>query len=92
MTYLCLTCNTQREQGCFAPACPGIPDMQVGLSLDETRALRAENTELRKDAERYQWLAAYLVSTNTEHDDPLVACASVAAMDSLIDALKGELK
>jgi hypothetical protein len=39
-----------------------------------------------KDAERYRWLAAYLVSNDTLHDDALIDCASVDAMTAFIDA------
>jgi hypothetical protein len=50
-----------------------------------------ENAELRKDANRYRWLRAYLISDSTEHDDAIVASASELELDEVIDsAAKGE--
>ena len=33
MTYLCLKCGEQREQGGFAPMCPGIDGHQLTAGL-----------------------------------------------------------
>ena len=52
--------------------------------------LEAENERLRKDAERYRWLAKYLVSDDESHDDAIVAATTVAELDYVIDAaMKG---
>ena len=48
--------------------------------------LVAENEQLRKDAERYRWLAKYLVSDDESHDDAIVAATTVAGLDYVIDA------
>ncbi len=48
-----------------------------------TRPMPAQDV---KDAKRYRWLAAYLVSDYTEHDDALIDCSSVEAMSAFIDA------
>ena len=50
-----------------------------------TRPMPAES----KDAERYRWLAGYLISMDTSKDDYIVSCASVDEMSALIDAQKG---
>ena len=53
-------------------------------------ALVAENERLRRDAERYRWLAKYLVSDDESHDDAIVAATTVAELDYVIDAaMKG---
>jgi hypothetical protein len=52
-------------------------------------ALRTENEALRKDAERYRWLAWYLISMDTSKDDYIISCSSVEEMSALIDAQKG---
>ena len=58
--------------------------------LQNCVALAAENERLRKDAERYRWLAKYLVSDDESHDDALVAATTVAGLDYVIDAaMKG---
>ena len=50
----------------------------------------APNDQLRKDAERYQWLAEYLVSDDESYDDAIVAATTVKEVDSVIDnAMKG---
>ena len=49
-----------------------------------------EIEQLRKDAERYQWLAEYLVSDDESYDDAIVAATTVKEVDSVIDnAMKG---
>ena len=49
-----------------------------------------ELEQLRKDAERYQWLAEYLVSDDESYDDAIVAATTVKEVDSVIDAaIKG---
>lgn len=54
------------------------------------KELGAENEQLRKDAERYQWLAEYLVSDDESYDDAIVAATTVKEVDSVIDnAMKG---
>lgn len=80
--------------------------LKTGLGIDEYRAacrpvsmsevlahidkLVAENERLRKDAERYRWLAKYLVSDDESHDDAIVAATTVAELDCVIDAaMKG---
>ena len=50
-----------------------------------TRPMPAES----KDAERYRWLAGYLISMDTSKDDYIISCASVDEMSALIDAQKG---
>ena len=58
--------------------------------LQNCAALVAENEQLRKDAERYQWLAEYLVSDDESYDDAIVAATTVKEVDSVIDAaIKG---
>lgn len=58
--------------------------------LQNGAALVAENEQLRKDAERYQWLAEYLVSDDESYDDAIVAATTVKEVDSVIDAaIKG---
>jgi len=58
--------------------------------LQNCAALVAENERLRKDAERYQWLAEYLVSDDESYDDAIVAATTVKEVDSVIDAaIKG---
>jgi hypothetical protein len=58
--------------------------------LQNCAALVAENEQLRKDAERYQWLAEYLVSDDESHDDAIVAATTVAELDYVTDAaMKG---
>ena len=58
--------------------------------LQNCAALVAENEQLRKDAERYQWLAEYLVSDDESYDDAIVAATTVKEVDSVIDnAMKG---
>ena len=58
--------------------------------LQNCVALVAENERLRKDAERYRWLAKYLVSDDESHDDAIVAATTVAELDYVIDAaMKG---
>ena len=56
-----------------------------GLTPLFTRPMPAES----KDAERYRWLAGYLISMDTSKDDYIVSCASVDEMSALIDAQKG---
>jgi len=58
--------------------------------LQNCAALVAENERLRRDAERYRWLAKYLVSDDESHDDAIVAATTVAELDYVIDAaMKG---
>lgn len=58
--------------------------------LQNCAALVAENEQLRKDAERYQWLAEYLVSDDESYDDAIVAATTVAELDYVTDAaMKG---
>ena len=58
--------------------------------LQNCVALVAENERLRKDAERYRWLAEYLVSDDESHDDAIVAATTVAELDYVTDAaMKG---
>ena len=58
--------------------------------LQNCAALVAEVERLRKDAERYQWLAEYLVSDDESYDDAIVAATTVKEVDSVIDnAMKG---
>lgn len=58
--------------------------------LQNCVALVAENERLRRDAERYRWLAKYLVSDDESHDDAIVAATTVAELDYVIDAaMKG---
>ncbi len=58
--------------------------------LQNCAALVVENEQLRKDAERYQWLAEYLVSDDESYDDAIVAATTVKEVDSVIDnAMKG---
>ena len=58
--------------------------------LQNCVALVTENERLRRDAERYRWLAKYLVSDDESHDDALVAATTVAGLDYVIDAaMKG---
>ena len=58
--------------------------------LQNCVALVAEVERLRKDAERYQWLAEYLVSDDESYDDAIVAATTVKEVDSVIDnAMKG---
>jgi len=54
--------------------------------LQNCAALVAEVERLRKDAERYQWLAEYLVSDDESYDDAIVAATTVKEVDSVIDA------
>ena len=54
--------------------------------LQNCVALVAENERLRRDAERYRWLAKYLVSDDESHDDAIVAATTVAELDYVIDA------
>ena len=54
--------------------------------LQNCVALGAENEQLRKDAERYRWLAKYLVSDDESHNDAIVAATTVAELDYVIDA------
>jgi len=58
--------------------------------LQNCAALVAEVERLRKDAERYQWLAEYLVSDDESYDDAIVAATTVAELDYVTDAaMKG---
>jgi hypothetical protein len=57
--------------------------------LQNCAALVAENEQLRKDAERYQWLAEYLVSDDDSYDDAIVAATTVKEVDSVIDNAMG---
>ena len=57
--------------------------------LQNCAALVAENEQLRKDAERYQWLAEYLVSDDESYDDAIVAATTVKEVDSVIDNAMG---
>ncbi len=58
--------------------------------LQNCVALVAENERLRRDAERYRWLAKYLVSDDESHDDAIVAATTVAELDYVTDAaMKG---
>ena len=58
--------------------------------LQNGAALVAENEQLRKDAERYQWLAEYLVSDDESYDDAIVAATTVAELDYVTDAAMKE--
>ena len=58
--------------------------------LQNCVALVAENERLRRDAERYRWLAKYLVSDDESHDDAIVAATTVAELDCVIDAAMKE--
>lgn len=54
-------------------------------ALCEIRAKEIER--LRADAARYQWLVAYFVSDDTEHDDAIItASVDVAGVTAVIDA------
>jgi len=57
--------------------------------LQNCAALVAENEQLRKDAERYQWLAEYLVSDDESYDDAIVAATTVKEVGSVIDNAMG---
>lgn len=50
--------------------------------------IEAENEVLRKDAERYRWLANYLVGPETNHDDAIVSSNTKAEIDEAIDAAR----
>ena len=41
-----------------------------------------------KDAERYRWLANYLVGPETNHDDAIVSSNTKAEIDTIIDAAR----
>ena len=58
--------------------------LPIGTKLF-TRPMPAES----KDAERYRWLAGYLISMDTSKDDYIISCSSVDEMRALIDAQKG---
>ena len=58
--------------------------IQTALAAPATAPDELER--LRKDAERYRWLAKYLVSDDESHDDALVAATTVAGLDYVIDA------
>lgn len=45
-----------------------------------------EIEKLRKDAERYRWLRAYLPSNDLQYDDALVAAKTGEELDAAIDA------
>ena len=63
---------------------------QYGYNAETVVRLVAENEQLRKDAERYRWLAEYLVSDDEFYDDAIVAATTVKEVDSVIDnAMKG---
>ena len=67
----------------------GYPE-QYGYNAETVVRLVAENEQLRKDAERYRWLAEYLVSDDEFYDDAIVAATTVKEVDSVIDnAMKG---
>lgn len=57
-------------------------------TIDVAETYKAESDSLRKDAERYKTLAAYLVSTDTTFDDAIVACNNVGEMSAVIDSMK----
>ena len=48
-----------------------------------------ELEQLRKDAERYRWLAEYLVSDDESHDDAIVAAMTVEELNAVIDGVRG---
>ena len=67
-----------------------VMDAMVGYNAETVVRLVAENEQLRKDAERYRWLAEYLVSDDESYDDAIVAATTVKEVDSVIDnAMKG---
>jgi hypothetical protein len=83
------------HENAFVDACTPAAILALLDELaDHERAyalLFKENAELRKSAERYRWLRAYLISDSTEHDDPIVNAASELELDEVIDsAAKGE--
>lgn len=51
-------------------------------------ALLAEVERVSKDAERWQQLAAYLISPSTEFDDAIVASNTVSEMADVVDTMK----
>jgi len=66
------------------------PELVRETVLAHIDKLEAEVERLRKDAERYQWLAEYLVSDDESYDDAIVAATTVKEVDSVIDAaIKG---
>lgn len=65
-------------------------ELVISTVLAHIDKLEAEVERLRKDAERYRWLAKYLVSDDESHDDAIVAATTVAGLDYVIDAaMKG---
>lgn len=88
-------CPSLPRQPVITPATAQAAEIARLRSESEERlqncvALVAEVERLRKDAERYQWLAEYLVSDDESYDDAIVAATTVKEVDSVIDnAMKG---
>jgi hypothetical protein len=63
---------------------------KIRRSLAAPATAPDEIERLRKDAERYQWLAEYLVSDDESYDDAIVAATTVAELDYVTDAAMKE--
>lgn len=58
----------------------------VAHGLEHASALIRELEAAKEDAERYQWLRNYLISTDTSHDDDIINASSHVDFDVIIDA------
>jgi len=94
LNALLLPCDRWNKQQ-FLIVKGAIESLNAALSAPATtpeqrmKELEAENEQLRKDAERYQWLAEYLVSDDESYDDAIVAATTVKEVDSVIDNAMG---
>ena len=87
LNALLLPCDRWNKQQ-FLIVKGAIESLNAALAAPATAPDEIER--LRKDAERYQWLAEYLVSDDESYDDAIVAATTVKEVDSVIDnAMKG---
>jgi len=54
----------------------------------QVEELTAERDALKVDADRYQWLASYLVGQCTDADDQIISCKTVGQVSSVVDAMR----
>ena len=93
---IALKLELESAKDAYLNACKLVADMHaaaVGAMtgprlgvVEDVAALKAELATAMKNAEKYRWLAEYLVSDDESYDDQIVAARTVKEIDRVVSA------